>query len=43
MAANVLEQLGKRGRMLGIITYVSALFERFPNRIRVHKLRTRVL
>ncbi len=39
LVGGVLERLGSRGRMLGVITHVRALAERFPNRLRVRKAR----
>lgn len=37
--AGALERLGRQGRMLGIVTHVGTLAERFPNRLRVYKVR----
>ncbi|SDF45837.1 exonuclease SbcC [Thermus arciformis] len=39
LVGEVLESLGSRGRMLGVITHVKTLAERFPNRLRVRKAR----
>lgn len=37
VVAQALESLGQDGRMVGVITHVEALAERFPNRLRVRK------